>query len=244
LLPGVYDVTGAASIAGTLTLDGGSDVDPVFIIRSTGAFTSGAGTTVILAGNAETKNIFWVSELPLSTGANSIMKGTLVSRAGAINLGADTNLEGRILTKGGALGIGASCVLTVPSGVSVIDLGVLSSFAMFTSSGAMTADVTSIITGDVGTGLGAIAILGTHNGEIYPAGSTSSPEAIATYSIYQNGIEVVNSSRTISSPNTVVSLQTMVTILTEGEAIEVRWKVENGEALLDNRTLSLIRSGN
>jgi hypothetical protein len=243
LLPGVYEVTGATSIAGTLILDGGGDPNSIFIIRSTGAFTSGAGTTVILAGSAEARNIFWVSELPLSTGANSIMKGTLVSRAGAISLGATTSLEGRMFTKAGALGVGASSILTVPSGASLIDLGVLSSFAMFTSNGAITDDITSIITGDVGTGLGAITILGSHTGEIYLPGSTSSSKATATYSIYQNGTEVVNSSRTTTSLNTSVSLQSMITILTAGESIEVRWKVENGEAILDNRTLSMIRSG-
>jgi hypothetical protein len=114
---------------------------------------------------------------------------------------------------------------------------------MFTSNGAITDDITSIITGDVGTGLGAITILGSHTGEIYHPGSTSSSEATATYSIYQNGTEVVNSSRTTTSLNTSVSLQSMITILTAGESIEVRWKVENGEAILDNRTLSMIRSG-
>ena len=41
----------------------------------------------------------------------------------------------------------------------------------------------------------------------------------------------------------MVSLQAMVTTLNAGEAIEVMWKVNTGEAKLENRTLSLIRSG-
>jgi hypothetical protein len=242
LSPGVYDAVGATSLSGILTLDGGGDPNSVFIIRSTGAFTTGATTTnVVLTNGASSNNVFWMSETTLSTGAGSIMKGTLVSPAGAISLGANTNLEGRMFTKSGALSIGSNCILTAPSGVSPIDLGDLSSFVMWSSAGAISDDVTSTITGDVGTALGALAIAGTHFGEKYAAGSTSSN--LTTFSIYQNGSEVLNSSRTINSGNSAVSLQAMVTALTTGEAIEVRWKVDAGEATIDHRSLSLIPSG-
>jgi len=243
LSPGVYDVTGAGSISGTLTLDGGTDVNPVFIIRCTGAFSTGANTTVILAGNAEAKNIFWVSEAAMSMGANSIMKGILVSRAGAITLGAGTSLVGRMFTKSGALSVGANSILAAPSGVSPINLRSLSSFVMFTSSGAVTSDATSTIIGDVGTAAGALTIAGALYGQQYPAGTTSSSVTTATYSIYQNGTELANSSRTINLQDSAVSLQTMVTIPTAEEAIEVWWKVDTGEARLNNRILSLIRFG-
>ena len=64
LPPGVYDVGGAPSITGTLTLAGGTaTANPVFIIRGPGAFTTGIGTTVILTGNAKPENIFWVSKM-------------------------------------------------------------------------------------------------------------------------------------------------------------------------------------
>lgn len=242
LNPGVYDITGATSIAGSLTMDGGGDPNSVFIIRSTGAITTGATTTnVILTNGASPNNIFWLSEEALSTGAGSIMKGSMVSRAGAINLGANTNLEGRMLTKAGALSIGAGCVLTAPSGASPFDLGVLSTFAMFTSSGSISDTAPNTITGNVGTALGAITIVGTHLGDQYLEGTASS--AFTTYCIYQNGVEVVNSRRTIYSDNSLVSLQAKVTTLNAGEPIEVRWKVFAGKALINNRTLSLIRSG-
>jgi hypothetical protein len=242
LSPGVYDVTGATSIAGTLIMDGGGDPNSVFIIRSTGAFTTGATTTnVVLINGARPNNIFWLSETTLSTGDGSIMKGTLVSREGAIALGANTNLEGRILTKAGALSIGANCILTAPSGDSPFDLGILSTFAIFTSSGSILDTAPSTITGDVGTALGAITLVGTHFGNQYSAGTT--PSELTTYCIYQNGVEVVNSRRTIYLKNSLVSLQAKVTTLKAGEFIEVRWKVYAGTAQLNNRTLSLIRSG-
>jgi hypothetical protein len=242
LLPGIYSVTGSASIGGTLNFDGGGDPNSIFIIRSSGPLTTGVGSTVTLTNGASANNIFWVSEQPMSTGANSIFKGTLVSRAGAIALGVGTSMEGRILTKSGALSIGASCILAIPSGVSPIDLRRLTSFVMFTTTGTVSSDETSTITGDIGTGAGAIAIAGTHFGEIYPAGTTASTKTTATYCIYQNGTPVVNSSRIITSLNSVVSLKTQITALTAGETVEVRWKVDTGEVMLNNRTLVLIRS--
>ena len=243
--PGVYDVTGVSSITGTLTLDGGGDSNSMFVIRSTGTFSTGVGSTVDLINGANSSNIFWVSEVALSTAANTTMKGALVSSGGAISLGDSTNLEGRMFTKAGGLSIVSGCILTAPSGDSIIDLGVLSSLVMFTSGGAVSDAVTSIITGDVATASGALAIAGTHFGEQYPAGTIGANSVTyTTYSIYQNGVEVVNSRKTINSESSMVSLQAMATNITLGESIEVRWKVNTGETKLDNRTLSLIRSEN
>ncbi|MBK9254520.1 MAG: DUF3494 domain-containing protein [Saprospiraceae bacterium] len=47
LFPGVYDVAGAASLAGTLFMNGGGDTTSLFVIRSGGALNTGAGTTVV-----------------------------------------------------------------------------------------------------------------------------------------------------------------------------------------------------
>jgi hypothetical protein len=248
LPPGVYDVSGAPSITGTLTLAGGTaTANPVFIIRGSGAFTTGVDATVLLTGNAKPENVFWVCGAAMSTGANTIMKGTMLvggAGAGALSLGAGTNLEGRMLTKLGALSLGANVILSVPTGISLVNLGALSTFAMWSSAGAVSDVTSSTITGDVGTALGALTIAGMHTGVQYPAGTTSiSIITTATYSIYQNGAEVVNSSSTINLENSVISLEAMVTTLTAGEAIDIRWKVNFGEASLDNRILSLIRSG-
>ncbi len=245
LSPGVYDVGGAPSIAGMLTMDGGGDPDAVFIIRGTGAFTTGVGTTVVLAGGAKPENIFWVSGEAMSTAANTIMKGTMIgggTGAGAMSLGADSDLEGRLFTKLGAVSLGAGVVLTIPTGIAPVNLGVLSTFAMWSSSGAVSDVASATTTGDVGTALGTLTMTGTHIGEEYPEGTTSSP-SITTYSIYHNGVEVVNSGRTINLQTAIVSLQGMVAV-TAGESIEIRWRVDAGEATLDNRTLSLIGSNN
>ncbi|TXE18104.1 DUF3494 domain-containing protein [Psychroserpens burtonensis] len=239
LFPGVYDLAGAPSIAGSLTLDGAGDTNSVFIIRGSGAFTTGANTIVNLTNGASSNNIFWVSNVALSTGASTELKGSLVSLSGAISLGATTNLEGRMFTKAGAVSIVADCILTKPSDTSYIDLGFLSTFAMWSSAGAITDVATSFITGDVGTALGVLTIAGTHSGTQYPAGTASTNlNTVTTYGLYQNGIEVANSSRAINSLGSVVLLQAMITTLSADEVIEVRWKVNSGESSLSNRTLS------
>jgi len=241
--PGAYDVAGAPSIAGTLTMDGGGDPNAVFIIRGSGAFTTGAGTTVVLTGNAKPENIFWVSGAGMSTAANTVMKGTMLgggASAGAVSLGAGSNLEGRLFTKLGAVSLGENVVITSPTVAAPVDLGVLSTFAMWSSDGVVSDVGTATTTGDVGTAAGAITMTGTHIGKEYPANTTSSPISI-TYSIYQNEEKISNSSRKISSQSATVSLQGMV-IINEDDTVEIRWKVETGEVRLDNRTLSLIRS--
>jgi hypothetical protein len=241
--PGAYDVAGAPSIAGTLTMDGGGDPNAVFIIRGSGAFTTVAGTTVVLTGNAKPENIFWVSGAAMSTAANTVMKGTMLgggASAGAVSLGDGSNLEGRLFTKLGAVSLGENVVITSPTVAAPVDLGVLSTFAMWSSDGVVSDVGTATTTGDVGTAAGAITMTGTHIGKEYPANTTSSPISI-TYSIYQNEEKISNSSRKISSQSATVSLQGMV-IINEDDTVEIRWKVETGEVRLDNRTLSLIRS--
>jgi hypothetical protein len=241
LTPGVYDVTGAASIAGTLTLDGEGDSDAIFIIRATGAFTTGVGTIVNLIGGASSNNIFWVSEGAMSTGDPTTMYGTLVSHGAAVSLGANTDLEGRMFTTTGAITMGANSTLTAPTGASYIDLGVLSAFVMFTPSGAISGCATCAVTGDVGTAAGVTSAFDGIVGTVYAPG-TEPTATTTTYSIYQNGLEVVNSSRLIKLNQSTVTLQATVTV-TSGDTIEIRWKVDAGEAILNHRTLSMVRSG-
>jgi hypothetical protein len=245
LQPGVYDLTGAFSLAGTLTLDGNNDSDSLFIIRSTGAFSAGASAQVVLINGAEARNVYWVSDAAMDTGASSNIKGSLVSGTGAISLGADATLEGRIFTNSGALSIGANSIINAPTGVSVIDLRILSSFAMFTASGAIASGANSTIDGNVATSIGALTTEGQHYGEKYSAGTTLNAKMTAnntTYSIYQNGVELVNTSRTVHSMTpTLISLHAIISILQPTDTIEIRWKVSEGESMMQNRSLSLIR---
>lgn len=244
LVPGVYDVAGAMSILGTLTLDGNNNANSVFIMRAPGAFTTGATTTnVQLINNASAANVFWLSDAAMSTGAGTIIKGTLYSGAGAIALGANTNLEGRMLTESGALTMGATSTLAIPSGTSNIDLKSLSTFAMFSANGAVSDCTDCTVTGDVGNGGGGpLTITGTHTGKTYPANTIGS-QGVMSYSIYKNGVQVPNSTRTTGFVSNVIFIQSIVTV-NAGDVIDIRWNIGEGTAQTGNRTLSMIQSGN
>lgn len=241
LSPGVYDLPAAVSLADTLTMDGGGDTTSVFIIRMVGALTTGAGTTVVLTNGARARNIFWVCEAAIGLAATTIMKGTLISHAGAVSMAAGSDLEGRLFSIIGAITMGPGTV-NIPSGPSYIDLGMLSTFVIFTSSGAVGITNPSEINGDIGTNLGAITGAENINGNVYGPGAAPNPvnNTLVTFSFYQNGMLVPNSSRTVDINTSVISLQAMGTV-TAGQSFDVRWKVDAGGVFIGNRILSLIR---
>ncbi|HZV70902.1 MAG TPA: ice-binding family protein [Saprospiraceae bacterium] len=239
LPPGVYDLPAAVSLAATLTMDGGGDTNSVFIIRTGGALSTGAGTTVVLADGARARNIFWVSEGALSLAANTIMKGTLIAHNAAVSAAAGSNIEGRMFSTTGAISLGPGTI-TLPAGTSYIDLGVLSSFIIFSSAGALANTPPSTMTGDVGTNAGAISGFADLNGNLYfPGSDPPVNNSIATFCVYQNGVFVANSSRITDSFSSQMTLQAMATVAT-GEPIEIRWKVDEGSVSLNNRIMTII----
>ena len=242
LLPGIYDVGGAASIAGTLQLDGNGNPNSIFIIRSSGAFTTGAAVIVELINGATANNVFWVAEGAISTGAGTVLQGILLSHGMAVSLGANSNLEGRMFTTAGAVSIGASSFLVAPASASPIPLGVLSTFVMYTTAGAISGCSDCGITGNVGTGVGAATVFDNINGTVYVPGETNPPvTTIVTYSIFVGGNEVAQSSRAFNSTQTNIAMQNMI-VVAEGDEVEIHWKVDNEAAIIGQRTLSLIRS--
>lgn len=240
LLPGVYDLPAATSLAGTLTLDGGGDTNSLFIIRTGGALSTGAGTMMILTNGARANNIFWISEGALSLAANTVMKGTLIGHTGAVSAAAGAVLEGRMFSIPGAISFGPGTAY-IPLDESYIELGVLSTFVMFTTAGAVSNAIPSTITGDVGTNAGAITGFEDLNGNVYSPGSAPPPlnNTIVTISIFVDGVLVPYSSRLHDINTSVMALQATTTV-TEGQSIEIWWHVDSGAVVLGNRILSLL----
>lgn len=253
LLAGVYTTAAALSIAGVLTLDGGGDPNAVFIFRSSAAIDTGAGTSIILTNGASACNIFWIAEGAIGIGAGTIMKGTLISHGGAVAMGAGGLLEGRLFSTLGAVAFGPGTA-TIPSNSNFINLGILTSFVIFTNSGALNGTGISNITGNLGTNYGIIGGFSTSviNGTIFTPGDGTitttittptivSPNSTATFSLYQNGVLIGDSIRTKLNSNYTsgISLQTIATV-SENQPIEVRWKVTTGTLKLSNRILTLL----
>jgi hypothetical protein len=256
LFPGVYFISGAASIAGTLNLDANGDSNALFVFKSGGAMAAGAATNVVLLNGAEARNVFWVSEGSPSIGASSTMKGTMIGHNGAASMSASGSLEGRILTILGAITFGPGTAI-IPTGVSPINLGVIASFVLFTSSGAVSNSVTSASSfkGNIGTNLGVISgfELSTVEGKFYTSAtpvipSTSTSIVIndlktpVTFSIYQNGVIIPSATKTLISNASAanISLQAIATVNT-GQTIEVRWKTASSKLSMGSRTLTAIK---
>lgn len=239
LTAGVYAIAGAGSISGTLNLSGSAS--DVFIFKIHGALTTAAGATVNLISGAKAKNVFWVatSAGAMTIAATTIMKGTLFAKDASASLGAGSTLEGRLFTNSGAITVGPGTIST-PPGISPINLGELNSFSLFTSSGAVDNAGTSTITGNIGTNLGAVTGFDSPtvvNGSIFTP--TGAGEALSTFSIYQNGVLVTNSSRTRAVNTADISLQGIATVA-DGQTIDIRWRTSLGILKLQNRILTLI----
>ena len=257
LTPGVYSMPAAVTLLETLTLDGQNNPDSVFVFKMGAAFNAAAGATIVLKNGAKACNVFWVIEAAIVLGANSNIKGMLLSHGAAVGAGANCVIEGRMFSTAAALTTAADFI-SVPTDCTYIDLGVLSTFSMFTSIGAITNTAIATITGDVGSNIGAITGFEsvTLNGKIYTSETPIIPtktvttitkvdnknKVPATFGIYQNGLLIPSSSKSlISTANASnISLQAIATIAA-GEPIEVRWKTGSDKIIMGNRTLTVIK---
>ena len=102
LTPATYCHAGASSVAGDLILDGQNLVNPLFIFKVNGAFSTGAGARVLLVNGAKASNVYWQVEGAASFAAASAMVGTIIAH-GAIAFGDGVSLHGRGLSTVGAI---------------------------------------------------------------------------------------------------------------------------------------------
>lgn len=98
--PGVYCISGAASIGGggTITLDGAG----TYIFRMDGALTTSAGSVVALSGGASVCDVWWTPTQASTIGANSTFAGTNIDAAG-ITIGSTVTWTGQALAFGGTV---------------------------------------------------------------------------------------------------------------------------------------------
>lgn len=266
ITPGKYYVPAAIALAGDLTLDAQGNSDALFIFQANGAINSSVFTKISLTGGAKACNVFWLALGGIGIGADCIVKGNLIARTAAIAVGFRSELEGRMLSGGGAIAFGPGTA-SVPIGTSSIDLGIVAPFIIYTHAGGLGnvidgANTTSIYNGLILSDAGAATgfATGTLSNPIIPAGgiatygsgpgtsvtTTSVAEndikAVATFSIYQNGIIIPESTRSVTSnaSSISISLQAIATI-SEGESIDIRWNTNGSKITLAKRTLTIIK---
>lgn len=258
LVPGVYSVEGAATITTSLTFDGGGDANAIFIIKVNGALNSAAGVTFSLTGGAQAKNIFWLINGDIIFLANSTIKGNIiVGSIGAIAFNASSNLEGRLLTKSGAINFGPA-VATLPTGTSPYFLGELANFVFFTAAGAINNTGSSTITGDIGSGSGAIGAFATAivtGSEVTSTFFTpkspvqiyvTNPKAnMAYFSIYIGNSETLKYTSSLTSLGEFrnASMQSVLTI-GANESIKIKWRTSTEKIMMGNSFMMLRRLQN
>lgn len=245
LAPGVYDVATPAAIQGVLTLDGGGDPNALFVIRVAGALTSVAASQVVLTNGATANNVFWVSQGATALGANTVFRGTALAVGGAASIGNASVVTGRLLSTLGAVNTDTSVVNQPGATTTSVVLGVLAPFALFTSNGAVANTGASVINGDIGTNVGIISGFGgptVVNGSIYAPGSLVPGPTSANFGIYNNGVLIVPSLVTVSSPTSITSatIHTSTSIaLLLGDVVTARATAIQGTLTVFTRTLSL-----
>lgn len=95
LTPGLYKFTGTALLTGSsLTLTGGPDAVWIFQIASD--LQVGSSMQVILAGGAQSRNIFWQVGTSVTIGTYAVFKGTILANQ-AIVMETGSSMEGRAL---------------------------------------------------------------------------------------------------------------------------------------------------
>jgi hypothetical protein len=180
LTQGSYLTAGAATMSGTLTLDGQGIPNAIFVIRSPAAITPAASVVISLIGGTLPENVHFLAGGAMAVGATCTINGNIICKLGAPSLGAGCVMVGRLLTQNGAVSASTSN-LTLPTGVgSTIDYRSCIDLVMFTGVTTVSNTGTSFYTGNIASDSGG-AITGfgaptTLNGTIYPAGISIEPE--------------------------------------------------------------------
>lgn len=105
LAPGLYESGTSIEISpgGILYLDALGDADAVFVFRSATSITTESTSSVVLAGGAQAKNVFWAAGSAITLGTNSSMKGTMIAST-SISCLTGARIDGRALIQGAAAG--------------------------------------------------------------------------------------------------------------------------------------------
>lgn len=169
IIPGVYAIGGAGSVAGNLILDGGGNPNAIFIFKIGGAFTTAAGTSITLINGTYPSNVFWIVDGAIAMAAGTLMKGTLIANNGAVSMGDQGLLNGRLYSTTGAIAVYGTTVT-----VEGIDLG--------SAIGGIISSNQIICSGTLSSDL----VLSGYSGSIYKWQKSSEPDFIAPIDLMNN----------------------------------------------------------
>ena len=121
--PGLYVNGSSTGISGTgtggiLTLDAQGDANAVFIFKMASTLVTDPGTSIVLSGGAQAKNVYWQVGSSATLGTTSIFKGNILAFV-TITVNNGAAVEGRLFAGSGGDASGAvtvqSSTITVPA---------------------------------------------------------------------------------------------------------------------------------
>ncbi len=158
----VYAVAQAATLNGTLILDGKGQPGSVFVFQIDGSFLTSANSKILLINGAQACNVFWKIEGLVSMASGTSMKGTVIANNAAIEMNTTNTLEGRLLSTAGAVTVDGvlaytpiGCGSAVLTGPTAPALGSAICYALFSSNGAVSNTGVTYVTGDIGSNNGS-----------------------------------------------------------------------------------------
>ncbi len=161
LTPGVYSISGAATLNLELILDGQLSLNNVFIFQIQGSFSTNADSKIKLINGAQACNVFWKVEGLVSMASGTTMRGTVIANNAGINMNTGDTLEGRALSTTGAVTVDGvlaytpiGCGSPVLTGPAAPALASTECWALFSSDGPVSNSGITYVTGDVGTNVG------------------------------------------------------------------------------------------
>ena len=103
LAPGIYKSTSTLSIEGTpLTLDADDNPNAVWIFQIASTLTTTSGGSVVLAGGAQAKNVYWQVGSSATLGDGTDFKGNILALV-SITMNSGATIDGRVLARNGAV---------------------------------------------------------------------------------------------------------------------------------------------
>jgi hypothetical protein len=123
LVPGLYSNATSTGISGTgqnsiLTFDAQGDANAVFVLQTASTLITDPGSSIVLSGGAQAKNIFWQVGSSATLNTSTLFEGTILA-AVTITVDSGSAVEGRLFAGSAGDGSGAvtvqSSTITVPA---------------------------------------------------------------------------------------------------------------------------------
>lgn len=110
--PGTYCSASEIGITGALTLAAGGNPNAVFVFQAGSSLTTADGSSVVLAGGAQAKNVYWQVGSSATLGTTCDFKGNIMALS-SISLANGARLSGRALARNGGVTLDNN-IITLP----------------------------------------------------------------------------------------------------------------------------------